>query len=175
MLSCQPGCQLNWAWRSMFEAPHQAWLSEFQAAIPHIECTQRFCHNVRMGIICSAFLRGRKIFSNVFQKWHCFSLSGAFCVCRSAQNVGFASQWLLLGAALGYKRFPRLWVSQVYIHFSWENKTEFLFPVSPPYPPPPHLCYDKCVSSDLKTYPQKYKIDIEIMDTAKASQESSLP
>ena len=43
-------------------------LSEFQAAILHIECTQRFCHNVRMGIICSAFLRGRKIFSNVFQK-----------------------------------------------------------------------------------------------------------
>lgn len=25
MLSCQPGCQLNWAWRSMFEAPHQVW------------------------------------------------------------------------------------------------------------------------------------------------------
>lgn len=56
-----------------------------------------------------------------------------------------------------------------------ENKTKFFFPVFPFYPLPPHLLYDKCVSSMLKTYPQKYKIDIEIMDIAKVSQAFSLP
>ena len=161
----------------MFEAPHQVRALGISGGIFHIACMQGFCHNVRMGIICSAFLRGRKIFFNVFQKWHCFSLPGAFWVCCSAWNVGFTSEWLLPGAALGYQCFPRLrlWVSQVYIHFSWENKTECLFPVSLPYPPPPHLCYDKCVSSILKTIPQKYNIHIIIMDTAKALREFSLP
>lgn len=49
------------------------------------------------------------------------------------------------------------------------NKAKFFSAVFSPYPLPPHLLDDKNVSSVLKTYPQKYKIDIEIMDIAKAS------
>jgi hypothetical protein len=45
-----------------------------------------------MGIICSAFLRGRDVFFNVFQKQHCFPLSEVFHVCCSAQYLGFPSQ-----------------------------------------------------------------------------------
>jgi hypothetical protein len=44
-----------------------------------------------------------------------------------------------------------------------ENKTKFFFPAFPPSPLPSHLLH-KCVSSVLKTHPQKYEIDIEMMD-----------
>ena len=144
---------------SCFAIPKKACILEFQTAILSIQCTQHFCHNVRMGIICFPFLRGRKLFSNVFQKWHCFSLSGVFHV------LLFSSMcWnrITVVVSTGSSGVP-VFSSAVTLESTYpfllrkENKTKFFFPVFPPYPLPPHLQYDKCVSSDLKTYPQKYK------------------
>lgn len=161
VLSCQRGCQWHWAWRSMFVVPRHVWFLEFQTAILSIQRTQHFCHNVRMGIICSPFLSGRKLFSNVFQKWHCFSLSGAFHVLLFGSvrriritvvvSVGCSGVPVFSSAVSLQSMFPFL--------LRKENKTKFFFPVFPPYPLPPRLPCDECVSSVLKTRPQKYKID----------------
>lgn len=78
-----------------------------------------------------------------------FSLFGAFRVCRSAQYTRFTSQWLSAKAAVEQEHFPLLWVWKIHVHFSLLC----------------HLIYCISISSVLKTYPQKYKIDI--MDTAK--------
>lgn len=161
VLSCQPGCQWHWAWRSMFVVPRHVWFLEFQTAILSIQRTQHFCHNVRMGIICSPFLSGRKLFSNVFQKWHCFSLSGAFHVLLFGSVHRIRITVVVSAGCSGIPVFSSAVSLQSTFPFLLrkENKTKFFFPVFPPYPLPPRLPCDECVSSVLKTRPQKYKID----------------
>lgn len=144
---------------------------EFQTAILSIQCTQHFCHNVRMGIICSPFLRGRKLFSKCFPEMTLFFI--IWCIsCLVVQLNALDSHHGVVST--GCNGAP-VFSSAVSLESTYpfllrkENKTKFFFPVFPPYPLPPHLLYDKCVSTVLKTYPQKYKIDVEIMDIAKVS------